>query len=136
MFLLTYSKQSTMFLNGNIHMAQNHLYTELFNSKDGVALRCILVLHYSYPLASSLQVLTKKTEQQTLLQHTVLIIWVGIFLSSRKLSRIQRPKKILEIIRLRCLGLQSSSFSLLSSMILNSGIVLSCNYTRTLEYTF
>ena len=39
MFLLTYSKQSTMFLNGNIHMAQNHLYTELFNYKDGVASR-------------------------------------------------------------------------------------------------
>ena len=33
MFLLTYSKQSTMFLNGNIHMAQNHVYTVLFNSK-------------------------------------------------------------------------------------------------------
>ena len=95
-----------------------------------------VILYYCYALAASVQALRKKTERQTFLQHTVLIIWVGIFLSSRKLSRIQRPKKILEIIRLRCLGLQSSSFSLLSSMILNSGIVLSCNYTRTLEYTF
>ena len=40
MFLLTYSKQSTMFLNGNIHMAQHHLYTELFNSK-----KCIRILN-------------------------------------------------------------------------------------------
>ena len=40
MFLLTYSKQSTMFLNGNIHMAQNHVYTVLSNSK-----KCIKILN-------------------------------------------------------------------------------------------
>ena len=43
MFLLTYSKQSRMFLNGNIHMAQNHLYPVLFNSKN--CLICIKILN-------------------------------------------------------------------------------------------